>query len=245
MRQPLVIANWKLNGSLSLAKEFSEAWSSFVTEGVSAAICPPMVYIGQVAANFPEVVWGAQNCSEYEQGAYTGEVSASMIAETGAHYVLVGHSERRTLFAESNSAVAKKAQLIQSAGMTPVVCIGETLEEREAGKVSEIIEQQLQLGLADVDLTNVVIAYEPVWAIGTGVTASPEQAQEVHAEIRAWLNKQSESAAQKVQILYGGSMKPENAAELLSQTDIDGGLIGGASLHVEQFAAICKAAQGN
>lgn len=245
MRQPLVIANWKLNGSLSLAKEFSEAWSSFVENGIQAAICPPLVYVGQAAANFPEVVWGAQNCSEFEQGAYTGEVSASMIAETGAHYVLVGHSERRTLFQESNEQVAKKARAIQSAGMTPVVCIGETLAEREAGKVSEVIENQLAQSLTDVEFKNVVIAYEPVWAIGTGVTASPEQAQEVHQEIRKWLAHQDMGAAEKIQILYGGSMKPANATELLSQQDIDGGLIGGASLHVEQFAAICKAAQGN
>lgn len=240
MRQPLVIANWKLNGDLELAKAFAERWSSLASK---AAICPPAVFLSDCKRLFPHLVLGAQNCSAEQSGAFTGELSADMLATVGADYVLIGHSERRALFHENDALVARKVAAAQNAGVTPVLCVGETLEQRQAGAEASVIIAQLEAGLAQADLSRLVIAYEPVWAIGTGETASPEQAQEIHALIRGWLKQRNASLAESIQLLYGGSVKPANAGELFEQQDIDGGLIGGASLDVEQFEAICKAVQ--
>ncbi|RUO22017.1 triose-phosphate isomerase [Aliidiomarina haloalkalitolerans] len=245
MRTSLVIANWKLNGDAELLKSFAEHFhQSEIQQHIGVAICPPAVYLktADVLLNAIGVKVGGQNCSEFEQGAYTGEISAQMLADSGCRYVLIGHSERRALFAESDAVMAGKVQQAQAAGLTPVLCIGETLEQREAGELEQVIEQQLSSACKEVDFENLVIAYEPVWAIGTGKTATPAQAQDVHRLIRNWVATKAPEAAQKIQILYGGSVKADNATELFSQADIDGGLIGGASLDTEQFAAICQAA---
>jgi len=204
-------------------------------------------HIADVAAVLESgaAILGAQNCSEHKSGAFTGEVSADMLAEFSCKYVIVGHSERRTLFGESDEAVALKCAAVQAASMTPILCVGETLEEREAHKVAEVIGRQLDAVLsseADVAISNMVVAYEPVWAIGTGKTATPEQAQQVHAMIREKIASSDASIAAKLRILCGGSVKPANAVELFSQSDIDGGLIGGAALNADDFLAICQAA---
>lgn len=246
MRTSLVIANWKLNGDAELLKQMAEHFhQSEIQQHVSVVVCPPAVYLktADVLLNAIGIAIGGQNCSEFEHGAYTGEISAKMLADCGCNYVLIGHSERRSLFAESDAVMAGKVQQAQAAGLTPVLCIGETLEQREAGELEHVIAQQLSSACKEIDFENLVIAYEPVWAIGTGKTASPEQAQEVHRMIRDWVAKQAPETAQKIQILYGGSVKAENAAELFSQADIDGGLIGGASLDTQQFDAICQAAK--
>ena len=210
-------------------------------------VCPPYPYLGQVARIISGSVirLGAQSVSEHSDGAFTGEVSAPMLADLGCSHVLVGHSERRVLFGESDMLVAAKFEAVQRAGMVPVLCLGETLEERQAGVTDSVVVRQL---LAIVDrlgvkaLAKSVLAYEPVWAIGTGVTASPAQAQAVHASIRAWVAAIDAAVAQGLCILYGGSVKPQNASELFGQADIDGGLIGGAALVADDFLAICRAA---
>ncbi len=242
MRQNMVIANWKLNGSTELIKDFANQWDSLTANNVEVVICPPAVYLAAAQAE-QNLVLGAQACSAYQEGAYTGELSAAMLHEVGARYVLVGHSERRAMFGESDSIVASKIVAAQNANLVPVLCVGETAEQRTASLTEKIILQQLEQGLLQADLTRLVIAYEPVWAIGTGETASPAQAQEIHALIRGWVAQQDKSVSEKIQLLYGGSVKPANAGELFQQQDIDGGLIGGASLDVEQFKAICTAAQ--
>mgnify|MGYP001817824612 FL=1 len=216
-------------------------------EGFSLLVCPPFPYLAAIAeqAQGSPVKVGAQNVSEHDKGAYTGEVAPAMLRDVGCEYVIVGHSERRALYGETSAQVAEKFVAAQAAGLTPILCVGETLEEREAGTTATVVDEQLD---AVLDTTGVdafgaaVIAYEPVWAIGTGMTATPEQAQDVHAHIRARLAAQSAKIAASVQILYGGSMKGENAAGLLGQPDIDGGLIGGASLKAEDFLAIAAAA---
>lgn len=248
MRRKLVAGNWKMNGSHSV----NAGLLASVVQGVGGlscelAVCPPFVYLEQVRALLAgtRVAVGAQNVSEFAVGAYTGEVSAAMLAEFGCRYVLVGHSERRSLYAESDAQVAAKFAAVQAAGMVPVLCVGETLAERDAGVTEAVVARQL---LAVVDLVGVdalaasVLAYEPVWAIGTGKTATPEQAQAVHAFIRRLLAERSADVAEGVRILYGGSVKPGNARELFGQADIDGGLIGGAALVAEDFLAICRAA---
>lgn len=210
-------------------------------------VCPPYVYIPSVAQllNGTKIELGAQDVAKEEVGAYTGEVSVSMLKDVDCQYVIVGHSERRALYGDSNKIVAEKFAATQEGGLIPILCVGELLEEREAGRTEQVVEDQLQ---AVVDLLGIksleksVIAYEPVWAIGTGKTASPEQAQEVHRFIREWIAKEDETVANKVRILYGGSVKAANAKELFSQPDIDGGLIGGASLAADEFVQICKAA---
>lgn len=243
MSKPFVIANWKLNGDPELIAAVAAQFASGAPSGV--VVCPPAVWLQHANQTFDPlgIAVGAQNISEYASGAYTGELAAGMAAMAGARYALVGHSERRTLFGETNEQVARKVSQAQQSGLTPVLCVGESLAEREADQVREVIIGQLSAGLASADAGQVIIAYEPVWAIGTGHTASPEQAQEVHQLIRNWLREQSASAGQQP-ILYGGSVKADNAADLFTQPDIDGGLIGGASLQPEQFDAICKAAQG-
>jgi len=247
MRRPLVVGNWKMNGSRSGSVELAEnIASSFSAAGgrVECAVCPPDVFLADVAATLANsgVGLGAQNVSQYEKGAYTGDVSANMLAEFGCTYVLVGHSERRAYFGESSSQVAKKFVAAQSEGLIPILCVGETLAERQADRAFEVIAEQLNavVDTAGIDaLVAAVVAYEPVWAIGTGEVASPAQAQEVLAFIRASLGEKADA----VRLLYGGSVNAENAAQLFAQQDIDGALVGGASLQAEQFMAICQMAE--
>lgn len=245
MRQSFVIANWKLNGSLALVDEMVNALRNN-SSSATLVICPPAVLLPALAkaTQGTHIQTGAQNSSEHSQGAYTGEISATMLAEAGAAFTLVGHSERRAMFHEDNQMVAAKVKAVQSAGMTAVLCVGETLQERDAGRTLEVVKEQLQAVLEDVNFSQLVIAYEPVWAIGTGKTATPEQAQQVHREIRQYVATFNAEAANKLAILYGGSVKPDNAAVLFAQQDIDGGLIGGASLQAEQFSAISSAVKG-
>lgn len=249
MRLKLVIGNWKMHGSLAenqvLLNALKPALGNMKEAGV--AVCAPFPYLAQIQSALAgsAIAWGAQNVSEQAKGAFTGEVSTSMLKDFGCKYVIVGHSERRSIYGESDELVAKKYVAVQAAGLTPVLCVGETLAEREGGITEQVVGRQLDavIQAAGVEsLAKAVVAYEPVWAIGTGKTASPEQAQAVHAFIRnkiAGLNKQ---VAEGLVIQYGGSVKASNAAELFSQPDIDGGLIGGASLVAEEFIAICKAA---
>jgi triosephosphate isomerase len=249
MRQKLVVGNWKMNGSKASIKELLDGIKKSIGDVASAevAVCPPFVYLADVEDQLTgtPVVWGAQNLSTEEKGAFTGEVAASMINDFNCKYVIVGHSERRTLYGEDDAVVARKFAVARAAGLKPILCIGETLEEREKGVTNDVVSRQIEAVIAlegVAALADGVIAYEPVWAIGTGKTASPEQAQEVHAFIRQRVAEKDAAVAQKVQILYGGSMNAANAAELLGQPDIDGGLIGGASLKVEDFLTICRAA---
>lgn len=249
MREFLIAGNWKMNSSIRA----SEALVDGIVAGVPAGggfqllVCPPYPYLTTVAARLTgsNVKLGAQNVSEHEAGAYTGEVAPSMLKDVGCEFVIVGHSERRAMYAESSAQVAAKFQAAQAAGLTPVLCVGETLSEREDGQTEAVVDEQLGavLDAAGIAAFNsAVIAYEPVWAIGTGKTATPEQAQEVHRHIRAQLEMKDAGIAAGVQILYGGSMKGENAGGLLAMSDIDGGLIGGASLKASDFLAIAAAA---
>ena len=215
--------------------------------GVSVAVCVPFPYLAQAqsALTGTVVAWGAQNLSEHAQGAFTGEVSASMLQDFACRYVLVGHSERRSIYGESDAVIAEKFAAALAAGLRPVLCVGETLAQREAGQTVDVVSAQIDAVLKRVGVAafaNAVVAYEPVWAIGTGRTATSEQAQEVHAAIRAQLASADSGVAGGLQILYGGSVKPGNAQELFGMPDIDGGLIGGASLVDEDFLAICRAA---
>ncbi|HJW02572.1 MAG TPA: triose-phosphate isomerase [Azospira sp.] len=249
MRQKLVAGNWKMYGSLAANQALLEEVAAGVGElsDVGVAVCVPFPYLAQAQqclAGSP-VVWGAQNLSEYESGAYTGEVAGSMLKEFGCQYVIVGHSERRALFGDGDERVAEKVGRALSCGLLPILCVGETLEEREAGRTVAVVVRQLAVVLHKIGVAafaQVVVAYEPVWAIGTGKTASAAQAQEVHAAIRAEIAAEDVVVAEKVKILYGGSVKPGNAAELFAMPDIDGGLIGGAALVAQDFLAICRAA---
>jgi triosephosphate isomerase len=249
MRQKLVAGNWKMNGSKASIKELLDGIKKGIGDVASAevAVCPPFVYLADVEDQLTgtPVVWGAQNLSTEEKGAFTGEVAASMINDFSCKYVIVGHSERRTLYGEDDAVVARKFAVARAAGLKPILCIGETLEEREKGVTNDVVSRQIEAVIeleGAAALADAVIAYEPVWAIGTGKTASPEQAQEVHRFIRQRIAEKDAAVAEKVQILYGGSMNAGNAAELLGQPDIDGGLIGGASLVAEDFLTICRAA---
>lgn len=244
MRKPLVAANWKMHGSRELVKSYFPCLQNRVAgSDMDVVVFPPFVYLQQAAEYVSApVMLGAQNLCEEERGAFTGEISAEMLVEASCQYVLVGHSERRVLFGETDLAVAKKFVIAIKAGLTPILCIGESLHQRESGDTLAAVRAQLGtvIGLAGLHaVSESVIAYEPVWAIGTGMTATPEQAQEVHRDIRSQLGV----SGRATRILYGGSVKPENAAELFSQPDIDGGLVGGASLDAEEFAAICDTAQ--
>lgn len=252
MRRGLVIGNWKMHGSRQSVEQLLTGLKAelSVTGSADFAVCPPALYISQVAALLADssIGWGSQNHSDALEGAYTGEISALMVADVGCRFALVGHSERRTLFAETDEQVAAKFKLALDAGLTPVLCVGERLEQRQAGATLEVIEEQLQAVIASVvasldanELERAVIAYEPVWAIGTGETATPEQAQEVHAHIRQVIARIDGDSANKVRLLYGGSVKAGNAAELFAKPDIDGALVGGASLKVDEFVAICRA----
>ena len=249
MRRKLVAGNWKMNGSRALVDVLLQGIVDQIgdLDGVDALVCAPYVYLPMVQARLggASLVWGAQNLSEHAKGAYTGEVSASMLLDFGCSHVIVGHSERRALFAESDVVVARKFAAARRAGLTPVLCVGETLDERERGDTQAVIDRQLRavLDLEGVSaLADAVLAYEPVWAIGTGRTATPEQAQEVHAFLRRQVGAADESVAGALRILYGGSVKGANAGDLFAMPDIDGGLIGGASLEVREFTTICRAA---
>jgi len=244
----LVAGNWKLNGSRSsVAALASDVVSGSAVVNCDVLVCPTYVHLSDALSVIGNsaVHLGAQNCSVKASGAFTGEVSADMLSEFGCEYVIVGHSERRALFGESSDMVAEKCFAVQQASMTPILCVGETLEEREADRVDAVIGEQIDAVSARIGAEgyeNMVVAYEPVWAIGTGKTASPAEAQAVHAMIRSRIAKQNEAAAAQLQILYGGSVKPDNASELFSQPDIDGGLIGGAALDAKAFLAICQSA---
>ena len=249
MRDFLVAGNWKMNGSTAANAELLAGIIDGVPagEGFSLLVCPPFPYVAAVAsqAKGSAVKVGAQNVSEHDKGAFTGEVAPAMLRDVGCEYVIVGHSERRSLYGETSAQVAAKFVAAQAAGIVPILCVGETLAEREAGTTEAVVDEQLDAALSAAGIeafARAVIAYEPVWAIGTGMTATPEQAQDVHRHIRARLAEHDPAIADGVQILYGGSMKGDNAAGLLAQPDIDGGLIGGASLKAEDFLAIARAA---
>jgi triosephosphate isomerase len=249
MRDFLVAGNWKMNGDSASNGELVAgiAAAAPVSERVRMLVCPPFPYLSSVAALLAgsRVALGAQNVSEHASGAYTGEVAPAMLRDVGCEYVIVGHSERRSLYAESSTTVAAKFVAAQSAGLTPILCVGETLEQREAGTTEVVIDEQLGavLDAAGVSAFGAaLVAYEPVWAIGTGMTASPEQAQDVHRHIRGAIAARDPGVAEGLLILYGGSVKGENAAGLFAMPDIDGGLIGGASLKAGDFLAIAEAA---
>lgn len=245
-RRPIVVGNWKLNGSLAANAALLGELVARAPEGVDAGVCAPFPYLAQCQALLAgsRVSWGAQDLSAHDSGAYTGEVSAAMLKEFGCTCAIVGHSERRQYHGESSQTVAAKASAALGAGLTPIVCVGETLAQREAGTTEDVVGEQLEpiLALGVAALRRMVIAYEPVWAIGTGRTASPEQAQAVHAFIRLRLASVEADTAAAVRIQYGGSVKAANAAELFAMPDIDGGLIGGASLIANDFLAILDAA---
>ena len=250
MRKPFVAGNWKMHGSKASILSLVTGLNSKLDElgNVDVAVCPPAIYIDFTTRTLHSgrISVGAQNMAEEPvQGAFTGEMSVEMLKDMGCEYVILGHSERRAIYGETDAQIAEKVKVALAAGIIPILCVGETLEERESGVMEEVIAGQLDAvlntsGIAAFNKT--VIAYEPVWAIGTGVTASPEQAQEVHAFIRRKLASLDAKVAERVIIQYGGSVKPNNAEELFGQPDIDGGLIGGASLDADDFIAICKAA---
>lgn len=247
MRERIVAGNWKLHGDRAFARGLLDEVVSLKPDGVRIAIFPPMPYLGELAGRYLSqgLDFGAQDVDPNEQGAYTGEVSARMLLDVGCRYALVGHSERRHFHEETSELVARKFFAAKRAGLIPMLCIGETLHQREAGQTEWALERQLAPVLANGGaraFENAVLAYEPVWAIGTGRTASPGQAQEVHAFIRGELRALDANIAGSLPILYGGSVKPANAAELFSQPDVDGGLIGGASLVAQDFIAIASAA---
>ena len=249
MRRTLIAGNWKMNGSSSSIEALINGLKDGLSEVTNAdmAVCPPSIYLPLVKDLIGDsaIALGSQNVCDQESGAFTGEIAPSMLKEFNCQYALVGHSERRSLYGESDELVASRFAMARNSGLIPVLCIGETLEEREAGITEQVVSRQLDAVIVAQGIKAIadsVIAYEPVWAIGTGKTASPEQAQEVHAYIRNKLSALDAAVAEKVQILYGGSMNAANAKELLSQPDIDGGLIGGASLKPADFLAIGKSA---
>ena len=244
MRSKLVVGNWKMNGGLAanaaLLSDLVAGWKPL--PGRQVAVCVPYPYLAQAAAALgaSPIAWGAQDVSEHASGAYTGEVSAGMLSEFGCRYAIVGHSERRQYYGDTDAVVAAKAVAALAAGLTPIACVGETLAERDAGATTAVVLRQLHAVLTAVGAgaTRLVVAYEPVWAIGTGRTASPEEAQAVHAALRARL---AQEGAADVPLLYGGSVKADNAQALFAMADIDGGLIGGAALKATEFLAIARA----
>lgn len=245
MRRKLVVGNWKMNGSKAANAALFAGLRTLAASSAKFAVCVPFPYLADAESSLKggAVEWGAQDCSRHEAGAYTGEVSAPMLVEFGCRYVIVGHSERRAYHHESDQLVADKAKTALAHALVPIVCVGETLEEREAGRTHEVVKRQLSAVIHTVGhcVPQIVVAYEPVWAIGTGRTATPAQAQEVHALLREQLHAATKNAGDMA-ILYGGSVKADNAVALFAQPDIDGGLIGGASLNAADFESICKAA---
>lgn len=253
-RQAIVAANWKMNGSLSLVEEMTSGLSNItLANNVNVVVCPSFPYLGAFSLSMSQCQLseqfglGAQNMSEKSSGAYTGEVSSTMLKECNVNYVILGHSERRSLYHETSHLVAEKVVKALESGLTPILCVGESEQERQSQQTETVLASQLQpvIDLIGIEkFTEVVVAYEPVWAIGTGKTASPEMAQETHAFIRQFLANESEDVASKVPLLYGGSVNKGNCEHLFAQPDIDGGLIGGASLKVDEFSQICLAAKG-
>lgn len=249
MRRALVAGNWKMNGTLGSIGALMEGilrQAADLTD-IDIAVCPPFVYLGMMAdlVRHTPVALGGQDCSVHDGGAYTGEIAASMLRDVGCRYVIVGHSERRQYHGESDELVARKFAKALEHGLVPILCVGETLAEREGGQTEAVVGRQIGAVLAvstAAAFQRAVIAYEPVWAIGTGRNATPEQAQAVHAFIRGQVELSDPAASRAVSILYGGSVKGSNAAELLVQPDIDGGLVGGASLNAAEFLAVCRAA---
>ena len=249
MRRPFVAGNWKMNGSGVRTRALLAGVCEGVRElaEVDVGVCPPFVYLADAVAAIGDapVRLGAQTCAGVEEGAFTGEVSARMLADVGCSFVLVGHSERRTLYGESDAEVARKAELALAAGLSPVICVGETLAQREARQTEATVGRQLDAVLERLDcdgLARIVLAYEPVWAIGTGRTATPEQANAAHAFLRGRVSARDPNVGAALRILYGGSVKAENASRIFAGPDVDGGLIGGASLDAGQFIDICRAA---
>ena len=246
MRRKIVAGNWKMNGSKGLAQTLVsdvQSQTASLDNGVEVVIIPPAIYVGDVVANSGgSLSVGVQNVGQWSSGAYTGEISAEMAVDQGCQYALVGHSERRQLFGESDDVVAEKVGRVLAAGLHAVLCVGETLEEREAGKAESLVASQVKAGLAGVakdQWQRVIVAYEPVWAIGTGKTATAQDAQAMHASLRQVLSEMG-APANKISLLYGGSVKADNAAALFAEPDVDGGLIGGASLVAEDFVSICR-----
>jgi triosephosphate isomerase len=245
-RAKIVAGNWKMNldktNALELIKHIVSEPSH--NNAIDLVICPPFTSISQVGSvieNYPKIHLGAQNCHFEKSGAFTGEIAPDMLKSQGVSHVIIGHSERRALFGETDEIISKKVKAALAANLIPILCCGEVLEDREKGIEKEVVTQQLKVALQDIDIDEVIIAYEPVWAIGTGKTASPQQAQEMHASIRQFIkDEKGNRAANMVPILYGGSCKPSNAKELFAQNDIDGGLIGGASLNAHDFIAIAN-----
>ena len=246
-RRPIVIGNWKLNGNTSfvsdLLDEITAQWVG--VHQAEVVVCPAFVHLGQVSNEHlvhSNIVLGAQDCSQFEEGAYTGDVSADMLHDLGCQYVIVGHSERRRFYAETDAQIARKFDLVHQAMMTPILCVGESAEQHQAGKALQVIKRQVCPALDYCGIQKLargVIAYEPLWAVGTGVTATPDQAQEVHHFIRQLLGP----IGQSVRVIYGGSVKPNNAQALFSEPDIDGALVGGAALKADDFIEICRAAE--
>lgn len=249
MRVPLIAANWKMNKTVGEASEFARGLSGRMrgVEGVQVVICPPFTAIAAVVqgASGSAIAVGAQNCHAKASGAFTGEVSPQMVKDAGCRWVIIGHSERRQLYGETDEVANAKLRAALAAGLSVIFCVGETLDERKNGDMDSVLRRQVLHGLKGLtvsELERVALAYEPVWAIGTGVTATPEQAEEAHGFVRALVRAQfGEAVSESLRIQYGGSVKPENAAELLSQPDVDGALVGGASLEVDSFAAIVTA----
>jgi len=249
MRRKLVVANWKMHGSLAENQRLLDAFKSHLAslKNVDVVICVPYPYLhqAQVTLSGTNIAWGAQNVGKFPVGAYTGEVAASMLKDFGASYVILGHSERSTAYCESAENVAAKFVTAKNAGLTPILCVGETLQEREAGVMQHVVSEQLdpiiELHGADI-FKNAVISYEPIWAIGTGLSATPEQAQSMHEFIREKIARLNPEAAMSVRIIYGGSVNPSNASKLLAMPDVDGALVGRCSLSAEEFTAICQAA---
>ena len=246
VRQTLIAGNWKMNGSRAEAQALAGAIAGQSSaNGPEVLVCPPFPFLSLVAEQLAgsAVALGAQNVSQHDSGAYTGETSAGMLADLNCQYVIVGHSERRQYYAEDSALVATKARVVAAAGMRPIVCVGETLDEREAAQTENVLSAQLAAVFehAATAYPELVIAYEPVWAIGTGKTATPEQAQEVHSFIRGALSQWDSGMGSQTRILYGGSVKPDNAAALMAMADVDGGLVGGASLSAESFVGIINA----
>lgn len=248
---PLVLGNWKMHGDVAFTETLLAAlrngWADRrLTRAAQVGVCPPFPYLGLAAARLSgsAISWGAQNLSGFDRGAYTGEVAGTMLADLACSWVLIGHSERRTLFAETDADVSRKVIQALAVAVTPVICVGESLDDRQSGQTEAVLGRQIDsfCNVLASASTDYVIAYEPVWAIGTGLTATPQQAQDAHRFIRDRLLERGVASAPRARVLYGGSVKPGNAAELFAQPDVDGGLIGGASLSADDFLAICRAA---
>ncbi len=241
----VIIANWKMHGSTAALSEFAECWRGLGQQNVAnvqLVLCPPAVYAQRAQQLLPDFAVGAQDCAAYREGAYTGDTSAAMLADIGCSWVIVGHSERRQGHGDTDAVVAQKARAAADAGLTAVVCVGESLDQRQAGKQGQVVSEQLQNSLQGLAANEFVIAYEPIWAIGTGHTATPEQANSMHEHIRQQLRQLLGRRGEDIALLYGGSVKPDNAGELLACNSIDGALVGGASLVADSFYAIAKAA---